>query len=73
VAQCVFYQHCRSVVSRLTPEQKFEPEDLERLTDHITRFSLAALREFAAGRPAPRSPGRRRAGHRTVSKPHSNP
>ena len=43
VSQCVFYHHCRPVVSRLFP--KHPPEDaasIERLADHITRFSLAA-------------------------------
>jgi AcrR family transcriptional regulator len=48
VSQCLFYQHCRSVVARMFPDQQFGPADLERLADHITRFSLAALRAFAA-------------------------
>ena len=46
VSQCLFYIHCRSVVLRLYPEQKFETGDIERLAEHITRFSLAALKDF---------------------------
>ena len=65
VGQCVFYHHCRSVVCRLFPEQHFGAGDLDRLADHITGFSLAALRQFAR-RTTPRRGGRaarrRRAG-----------
>lgn len=44
VSQCMFYVHCRPVVLRLFPEQQFDAPDLERLADHITHFSLAALK-----------------------------
>ena len=47
VSQCVFYHHCRSVVSRLYPEQKFGSRDLERLVEHITEFSLAGINQLA--------------------------
>lgn len=53
VSQCVFYHHCRPAVCQLFPEQKFGPADLERLADHITDFSLAALRQIAQPSPAP--------------------
>ena len=46
VSQCLFYVHCRSVVLRLYPNQQFEAEDIEKLAEHITRFSLAALKNF---------------------------
>ncbi len=49
VSQCVFYHHCRHVVTRLFPENL--PQDLaetERLADHITQFSLAAMRHLPA-------------------------
>jgi AcrR family transcriptional regulator len=52
VSQCLFYNHCRSVVSRLRPEQPLDARAIERLTDHITRFSLAGLKPLA--RPASR-------------------
>jgi AcrR family transcriptional regulator len=43
VAQCLFYFHSRPVIERLYPQQSYAPKDIERLADHITRFSLAAL------------------------------
>lgn len=49
VSQCVFYHHCRHVVTRLFPENL--PQDLaetERLADHITQFSLTAMRHLPA-------------------------
>ena len=53
VSQCLFYHHCQPVVCRLFPEQKFSPEQVEKLADHITGFSLAAIKEAAAQkRPA---------------------
>ncbi|MEK7684890.1 MAG: CerR family C-terminal domain-containing protein [Verrucomicrobiota bacterium] len=47
VSQCVFYHHCQPVICRLFPEQRFGPEEIERLAGHITRFSLAALQQMA--------------------------
>lgn len=44
VSQCLFYHHCQPVLCRLFPEQKFSPEQVERLADHITNFSLAAIK-----------------------------
>jgi AcrR family transcriptional regulator len=51
VSQCVFYNHCRPVVSRLVPDQL--PQDaasIEHLADHITKFSLAAMKHFSAAK-----------------------
>jgi TetR/AcrR family transcriptional regulator, regulator of cefoperazone and chloramphenicol sensitivity len=47
IGQCLFYHHARPVIMRLDPEQKFDSEAIEQLVDHITRFSLSALRQFA--------------------------
>lgn len=55
VSQCVFYHHCRPVISRLFPEIRLDMAHLDALADHITRFSLAGL-ERMAGVPT----GRRR-------------
>ena len=44
VAQWLFYFHCGQVVKRLNPDQRFGPQEIERLADHITRFSVAALK-----------------------------
>jgi AcrR family transcriptional regulator len=47
VSQCLFYHHCRPCVSRLFPDQKFSPHDIEDLAEHITTFSLAAIKQLA--------------------------
>jgi len=47
VSQVLFYHHCKPVVVRVFPDLKFDPKGIERLTDHITRFSLAAMRAIA--------------------------
>ncbi len=51
VSQCVFYHHCRPVVSRLFPKlEALDAEGIERLADHITRFSLAAMKHLSAAK-----------------------
>lgn len=63
VGQILFYCHCQPVVKRLFPDSPYDAGQLERLTRHITEFSLAALRGLAApGTPSKRRPktGRRR-------------
>jgi len=45
VGQCLFYRHSQPVLVRLDPNQKFSPEALDELSGHITRFSLAALKQ----------------------------
>lgn len=45
VSQCVFYHHCRPVICRLFPGQgPLEAEAIARLAEHITQFSLAAMK-----------------------------
>jgi hypothetical protein len=51
-SQCVFYHHCRAIVHRLFPDQEYGSRDIDRLVEHITRFSLAALK----GSPRERKP-----------------
>jgi len=43
VGQILFYAHCRPVLQRLEPPGAFDIPELNRLADHITEFSLAAL------------------------------
>jgi len=43
-AQCTYYYHCRSVVSRLYPEKPFDSKVISEIVDHIIHFSLAGLR-----------------------------
>ena len=64
VSQCVFYHHCRQVVARLFPEQPLDATAVEPLADHITRFSLAAMKHMpepktSKSRPQPSARGRR--------------
>ena len=49
LSQCVYYHHARSVIRRLYPQQSYRAEDIERLADHITDFSLGALRSYQKG------------------------
>lgn len=47
VSQCVFHHHAKAVLTRLFPEQPpLDGAGVARLADHITRFSLAALRHL---------------------------
>ena len=48
VAQFVHVAHAGPVVSRLLPEIEYTPEGLDEIADHITRFSLAALKHLPA-------------------------
>ena len=43
MGQCLLYKHCLPVVSRLFPDMKFDTPEAVRLSDHISKFSLAAL------------------------------
>lgn len=47
VGQCLFYHHDRPLIMRLNPAQRFTPPEVERLAEHITQFSLSALRHLA--------------------------
>ncbi len=47
VSQCLFYNHCRSVVSRLRTDLPLDHSAVERLADHITRLSLGGIRGLA--------------------------
>jgi AcrR family transcriptional regulator len=72
VGQCLFYRHCQSVISRLFPEQGFEPDAIARIARHITRFSLAGLKAATNGR-APLGPERTRAVRGTPPSPSPQP
>jgi len=59
VSQALFYHHCRPVVVRIYPDMKFDRAGIDRLTEHITRFSLAAIKNLAKPRRgAATRPGR---------------
>lgn len=44
VGQCLFYYHCSPVIERLNGPQRYTDTEIKRLAEHITGFSLAALR-----------------------------
>ena len=43
-AQCVFYHHGRSVVSRLCPEKPLDSKTISEIVEHIARFTLGGLK-----------------------------
>lgn len=46
MAQCAHIAHHRFIVSRLVPELAYTAEGVEKIADHITSFSLAAVRNL---------------------------
>lgn len=61
VSQVVFYHHCRPVIPRAFPGLEAGMANVDHLTDHILRFSMAGMRQEAARVGAGRRPGSRRA------------
>ncbi len=47
VGQCAHIVHARLAVQKLIPELTFTPEGLEFIAEHITTFSLAAIRHLS--------------------------
>ena len=43
-SQWLFYFHNGQIIKRLNPDQRFGKEDIRRLADHITKFSIDALK-----------------------------
>jgi AcrR family transcriptional regulator len=52
VGQCLFYRHSAPVIARLYPDL-VPPKEIARIADHVTRFSLGAIRGL---RPSKRDP-----------------
>lgn len=50
VGQCCHYYTGRRAIAAFHPED-FDPADIERAADHITRFSLAGIRQSATQTP----------------------
>ena len=46
ISQCVFYRHSAAVVTRLYPDL-VPSRKVERIADHVTQFSLAAIHGLA--------------------------
>ena len=49
VGQCLYYRFANPVVRQLLPEQTFDEKGLEEIADHITEFSLSALKQMRSG------------------------
>jgi AcrR family transcriptional regulator len=49
VGQCLFYFYGRPVILQLNPGQALTGEALEAVAEHITDFSLAALKHYGKG------------------------
>jgi AcrR family transcriptional regulator len=52
IGQCLYYQKARRAVQRLDPAFRYSLDDIERLADHVTKFSLGGLRALARQRSA---------------------
>lgn len=50
MGQCLVYRQARPLIDRLSPDVIASPEAIDATADFITRFTLAALRQFAAER-----------------------
>src|SRR5438067_5425823 len=46
VGQIVFYHHCRAAIDKVFPGQCFTAHEIEKLAEHVTQFSLSALRSL---------------------------
>lgn len=47
--QCCFYRHAEAMLSRLYPQHRVDADDIARLAEHVTRFSLEGLRGYRDG------------------------
>lgn len=47
--QCCFYRHAHEMIKRLFPDHGQGVDEIEHLSDHITRFSLAAIQAVGKG------------------------
>lgn len=49
LGQCVFYRNSQPVLQRLTPDLRYDRDEIEAIAQHIADFSLAALRVSQPG------------------------
>lgn len=59
IAQVVHHVHAKPVISKLWPEMSANPARMEKITSHITDFSLAALRTLRRTSAPAKHPARR--------------
>lgn len=46
--QCLYYRFCLPVVLQLNPAQTFDQAGIDKLAEHITQFSLHAVKQLAS-------------------------
>lgn len=44
LSQCSIYHNTREIIARMNPRRKFDKKGVNRLADHICKFSLAGMR-----------------------------
>ena len=47
MGQVIIYVLASPILARLWPDMKMTPENLDRIADHVTDFSLAYLRQVS--------------------------
>lgn len=65
IGQCLYYVHCREMISRLFPKGNGLPRDIETLSDHVFEFSLGGLNAMKDRKKS--GPSRRRKSRPTIS------
>ncbi len=58
IGQCVHQYFARHIIASLRPKE-VKPPEIEQLVDHITRFSLAGIHEYASTTGKKEKPARR--------------
>src|SRR4051794_6651455 len=46
VGQIVFYHHCRPAIDKLYPDVCYTRDEIGKLAEHVTQFSLAAMKNL---------------------------
>ena len=46
IGQIVFYLHCRPAIDKMYPDVCYTRQEIDRLAEHVTKFSLAALKSI---------------------------
>lgn len=48
IGQCLFYRHAQPIIHVLSPKCKFDSKAIDRIAEHITQFSIAAIHQLSA-------------------------
>ncbi|HYF48970.1 MAG TPA: CerR family C-terminal domain-containing protein [Planctomycetota bacterium] len=48
LGQCLFHHHSRAVIQRVLPQQKYGPEEIARIAEHIAEFTHLGLTQMSA-------------------------